>query len=141
MLKRINPIISPELLCELHKMGHGDEIVLSDAHFPAYSCNEKVMRADGSEVSDLLKAITPLIELDQYVTDNAVMMQAVEGDTLPEGLVEEYTSCLQDGAEISFIDRFAFYERAKSASCVVVTGTTRKYGNIILKKGVTPDFQ
>jgi len=36
------------------------------------------------------------------------------------------------------IDRFAFYERAKNAFAVVMTGETAKYGNIILKKGVTP---
>ncbi|RKF20081.1 L-fucose mutarotase [Alginatibacterium sediminis] len=141
MLKMINPLISPELLCELSKMGHGDEIVLSDAHFPADSVNDTIFRADGIEVADLLDAILPLFELDQYVDDKVVMMQAVSGDHLPEGLVEEYSRSLPGGVAISFTERFAFYERSKNATCVVVTGTTRKYGNIILKKGVTPDWQ
>ncbi len=138
MLKTINPIIEPELLYILAKMGHGDEIILSDIHFPAYSFNDKVLQARGCEVSDLAGAITSLIELDQYVADKAVMMATVGSDEHPPGLVEEYRSQLPVDTEICFIDRFAFYERAKSATCVVVTGTTRKYGNLILKKGVTP---
>jgi L-fucose mutarotase len=89
-------------------------------------------------VSDLVEAVIPLIELDQYVPDKVVMMATVGDDVHPPGLIEEYISKLPNNTEISFIDRFAFYERAKSAKCIVVTGTTRKYGNIILKKGVTP---
>jgi len=138
MLKTVNPIIEPELLYILAKMGHGDEIILSDIHFPAYSFNNNVLQARGSEVSELAAAISELIELDQYVNDKAVMMETVGDDKHPPGLVAEYTSKLPQGTEISFIERFAFYERAKRASCVVVTGTTKKYGNLILKKGVTP---
>ena len=138
MLKNISPLISPQLLCKLCEMGHGDEVVFADAHFPAYSCNDTVFRADGIEVSALLAAVTPLFELDQYVEDKAVMMAPVEGDQLPDGLVDEYLSALPADVSMTHIDRFAFYDRAKQASCVVVTGTTRKYGNIILKKGVTP---
>ncbi|MGF1718786.1 L-fucose mutarotase [Vibrio kyushuensis] len=138
MLKNVNSIIEPELLYILAKMGHGDEVILSDIHFPAHSFNNNVLQARGCEVSDLANAITDLIELDQYVVDKAVMMQTVGDDVHPEGLVEEYVANLPVGTEISFIERFAFYERAKNASCVVVTGTTRKYGNLILKKGVTP---
>lgn len=140
MLKNISPIISPELLCELSRMGHGDEIVFSDAHFPAYSVNKNIIRADGSEVSDFLHAVLPLFELDQYVDDKVVMMSAVTGDSLPEGLVDEYSEALPEGVSMSFTDRFAFYDRAKTAHCIVVTGTTKKYGNIILKKGVTPSL-
>ncbi|MGL6258986.1 L-fucose mutarotase [Vibrio sp. WXL210] len=138
MLKNINLIIEPELLYTLAKMGHGDEIVFSDIHFPAYSCGDYVLQARGCEVSALVEAVMPLIELDQYVVDNVVMMQTVGDDVHPPGLIDEYSAKLPPGSEISFVDRFAFYERAKSAKCIVVTGTTRKYGNIILKKGVTP---
>lgn len=136
MLKGISPIISPDLLSTLHRMGHGDEIVLSDAHFPAHSINDYVIRADGVEVQDLLKAITPLFELDQYCLDNVVMMKPVSGDTLPEGLVDSYKAQLDSSVEVTYIDRFAFYNRAKNAYCIVVTSTTKKYGNILLKKGV-----
>lgn len=138
MLKNIDPIVEPELLYTLAKMGHGDEIVFSDIHFPAYSCGDYVLQARGCEVSALVEAVVQLIELDQYVVDNVVMMQTVGDDVHPAGLIDEYSAKLPPGTEISFVDRFAFYERAKSAKCIVVTGTTRKYGNIILKKGVTP---
>ncbi|MCZ7834809.1 L-fucose mutarotase [Atlantibacter hermannii] len=138
MLKNIDPRLSPELLYTLYCMGHGDEIVLSDAHFPAHSVNENVIRADGNQVEQLLKAIMPLFELDSYVTDAVVMMSASVGDELPPGLIDDYKSVLPKNQEITFIDRFAFYERAQKASCVVITSSTRKYGNILLKKGVTP---
>lgn len=136
MLKGINPIIFPDLLKILHEMGHGDEIIFSDAHFPAYSVCDRVLRADGCEATDLLKAVMPLWELDQYDPENVMMMAPVEGDQLPDGLVEDYQNALPAGAEITFVERFAFYEKAKKAFCVVVTGTTRKYGNVIIKKGV-----
>ena len=138
MRKNIDPRLSPELLYTLYCMGHGDEIVLSDAHFPAHSVNENVIRADGNQVEQLLKAIMPLFELDSYVTDAVVMMSASAGDELPPGLIDDYKSVLPKNQEITFIDRFAFYERAQKASCVVITSSTRKYGNILLKKGVTP---
>ena len=80
MLKGISPLISPELLKVLCSMGHGDEIVLSDAHFPAASFNTNVLRADGLKVADLLRAILPLFELDSYVPHPLIMMAPVEGD-------------------------------------------------------------
>jgi len=72
------------------------------------------------------------------VTDAVVMMSASAGDELPPGLIDDYKAVLPENQDITFIDRFAFYERAKNASCVVITSSTRKYGNILLKKGVTP---
>ena len=65
MLKGISPIISPELLKVLAEMGHGDEIIFADGHFPAYSFNKKILRADGVRISDLLSSILPLFVLDE----------------------------------------------------------------------------
>ena len=79
MLKTISPLISPDLLKVLAEMGHGDEIIFSDAHFPANSLGPQVIRADGLLVSDLLRALIPLFELDSYAPP-LVMMAAVEGD-------------------------------------------------------------
>ncbi len=142
MLKGISPLLSPELLAVLYRMGHGDEIVLADAHFPAESFNNRVLRADGINIPDLLKAILPLFELDQYVDQPLMMMAAVEGDTLDPNVEQSYLKSIcitnPDVAPILRIERFAFYERTKSAFAVVMTGETSKYGNIILKKGVTP---
>jgi L-fucose mutarotase len=142
MLKGISPLISPELLAVLSRMGHGDEIVLADAHFPGESLNQNVLRADGLRIPDLLAAILPLFELDSYVPFPLVMMAAVEGDTLDPKVEQSYMEAIHksnpDVAGIERIDRFVFYDRAQDAFAVLMTGETAKYGNIILKKGVTP---
>jgi L-fucose mutarotase len=142
MLKGISPIISPDLLATLARMGHGDEIVLADAHFPGEAFNRNVLRADGLYIADLLAAILPLFELDSYVAHPLIMMGAVEGDMLDPSVEDRYLKAVHvtnpDAAPIERIDRFAFYERTKSAFAVVMTGEIARYGNIILKKGVTP---
>lgn len=135
MLKGISPLISPDLLKVLAQMGHGDEIVLSDAHFPAYSLGVPVLRADGISAPALTGAVLQLMDLDQYVEKPVVMMAPVPGDTLNESLMAEYRAILKD-TQIDFMERFAFYERTRRCFAVVVTGECRQYGNIILKKGV-----
>ena len=141
MLKGISPFVSPDLLHTLHRMGHGDEIVLADAHFPGDSLNDNILRSDGVKIQDLLTGILPLLEIDDYVDDPIVMMDAVSGDTLDPNVEEAYlipiTKYASGAPAIKRIDRFTFYERAKNAFVIVVTGELAKYGNIILKKGVT----
>lgn len=140
MLKGISPAISPDLLKTLAEMGHGDEIVVSDAHFPAHTFNARVIRADGIGADRLLAGIIPLFELDAYATP-VVMMAAVPGDTLDPAVEAKYRKALAYEGTIERMERFAFYERAKKAYAVVVSGETAKYGNIILKKGVTPVWE
>ena len=142
MLKGISPLISPELLATLYSMGHGDEIVLADAHFPGDTHNDFVIRADGLKIPELMDAILPLMVLDKYVTNPLIMMAAVEGDELDPGVEKSYREVVDkhypETPPIAHIDRFAFYDRAQEAFAVDVTGELAKYGNIILKKGVTP---
>ncbi|HHW7580220.1 TPA: L-fucose mutarotase [Mannheimia haemolytica] len=142
MLKGIHPAISPELLKTLAEMGHGDELVLSDAHFPAHSLHSKVIRADGLSVATLLEGISALFEFDQYVEAPLAMMQAVAGDSLDPAVEERYLNAIKkvigSAPKVERVERFAFYERAKTAYAVVITGELAKYGNIIIKKGVTP---
>jgi len=142
MLIGVSPVISPELISVLHRMGHGDELVLSDAFYPADSCNNRVLRADGIKIPALLDGILRLINIDPYVPDALVMMQAVQGDSLDPAVETSYANAIKniypDAPKITRIDRFAFYERSKSAFAIVVTGETVKYGNIIIKKGVVP---
>ena len=139
MLKGISPVISPDLLKVLAEMGHGDEIVFSDAHFPAHTFGRAgaiVLRADG--LADMLLAgVSPLFELDSYATP-VVMMEAVKGDMLDPAVEKAYRAALRYNGKIDLMERYAFYERAKKAYAIVLTGETRKYGNVILKKGVTP---
>ena len=142
MLKGISPLFSPELLATIYRMGHGDELVLGDAHFPGESLGIPVIRADGLKVADLLDAILPLFELDGYVDHPLMMMAVVPGDTIDPQVVNDYQAQIDKhhphSAPIHRLERFAFYDRAKRGFAVVMTGETRKYANIILKKGVTP---
>lgn len=141
MLKGIHPAISPELLKVMAEMGHGDEIILADAHFPGHTMNPRVIRADGLGVAILLDAMLPLFELDSYA-DPLVMMAAVQGDQLDPAVEKAYMAAVKRHVPAAKppvrIDRFAFYDRAKAAFAVVMTGETAKYGNLLLKKGVTP---
>ena len=142
MLIGISPLISPELLATLDRMGHGDEIVLADAHFPGETYGKRVLRADGVRIPDLLDGILPLFALDTYVESPLIMMSAVAGDQLDPAVEASYREAVNrhwpDTPPIQRIDRFAFYDRTRQAYAVLMTGETAKYGNIILKKGVTP---
>ena len=140
MLKQIPPILSPELLFTIAEMGHGDELVLADANFPSVSIAQRLVRADGHSVPAILEAILQLLPLDQYVDQPAAVMQRVDKPQEPAPVWAEYQKLL-DAAEdksvkLEWIERFAFYERAKTAFVVVATGETALYGNLILKKGV-----
>ena len=140
MLKGIHPAISPELLASLSEMGHGDEILFADAHFPAHTLNKKVIRADGVKIDTLLAGVMPLFELDQFVDIPVIMMAPVSGD-VPDldvekrylSVINAYSECIDNAEKI---ERFAFYDRAALCSVIVLTGEAVKYGNIILKKGV-----
>ena len=142
MLIGIHPAISPELLDSLFRMGHGDEIVLADAFFPGHSVNSRVVRADGIKIPVLLDGILALINLDSYVPSPVAMMAAAKGDALDPAVEYSYRVVIEkywpSTPQVEYVERFAFYERAKKAFAVVMTGETVKYGNIILKKGVIP---
>lgn len=143
MLKGISPMLSPDLLALLCRMGHGDELVLGDAHFPAETFAQRhIVRADGLTVPQMLEAILPLFELDRYDPAPALTMEAVPGDKLDPSIEAAYRELLDkygyDWARLARLERFAFYERAKKAFVIVQTGDTAIYANLILKKGVTP---
>lgn len=142
MLKGISYLLGPDLLSILYRMGHGDEIVFADAHFPAESLNNRIVRADGIKISDLLEAVMPLFVLDEYDEHPILMMAPVEGDQLDPLVEKSYSESINkycsQALKIHRLERFDFYKRATNAFAVVVTGEIRKYGNIILKKGVIP---
>lgn len=142
MLRGISPLISPELLDVLYRMGHGDELVLADAHFPGEALGRRVVRADGLRVAPLLDAILPLLVLDSYVETPALMMAPVPGDDFDASVEGSFRAAIDrhapETAPVAQLERFAFYERAGKAFAVVMTGETAKYGNILLCKGVTP---
>ncbi|MCI7551180.1 MAG: RbsD/FucU domain-containing protein [Actinomycetaceae bacterium] len=138
MLRHIPPILSPDLVKTMMEMGHGDELLLADANFPAYTNSPHVIRADGITIPALLEAVLTMMPLDTYSPWQVGLMETVEGDPRPpiwhtynrivSAEVERYTTRM--------FERFSFYEHAAHVSAVVVTGETALYGNIILKKGV-----
>ena len=140
MLRNIPPILSPDLLWTLRSMGHGDDLVIADANFPATALGARCHRLDGLTATDVLRAVLTVLPLDSFVPDPAVVMEVVDNpDALPP-IVAEFQNITKETAdnpvELNRLERFAFYDRAKSAFAIVQTGETRLYGNIILKKGV-----
>lgn len=140
MLKGIPSIISPELLKIMMEMGHGDEIVIGDGNFPGKSINANCVRCDGHNVPELLKAMLELFPLDTYQKP-VYLMEKVPGDTVETPIWDEYEKIIKPYTDEKpeQIERFAFYERAKKAYAVVMTGESALYANIILKKGVVTD--
>ncbi|MDR2138488.1 MAG: hypothetical protein LBP50_02925 [Tannerella sp.] len=138
MLKGIHPILSPELLKILAEMGHGDEIVFGDSNFPAASHAQRLVRADGHRITSLLEALLPLFPLDYAVDFTAVLMQ-YRGDREPTvwNRYREILGAWPDGDKTWLtIQKSAFYERAGKAYCVVATGESEGFANLILRKGV-----
>ena len=146
MLKNIPPILSPELLKVLCEMGHGDRICIGDGNFPAASMakpnNCVLVRADGHGVCELLDAILQVIPLDEYVEHPAMIMQVDKKDKgLEVPIWDEYRKIIAKydsrGAEaVGSYERFEFYDEARKTYCIVQSGETAIYANIILQKGV-----
>ena len=143
MLKGIPKIISPKLLKVLCEMGHGDEIVIADGNFPCESIgkNAIIIRADGHGVSEILDAVLQLIPLDAYTEKPVALMEVVKGDNTPTPEIwNAYSEIINryepDNNCIEYMERFAFYERAKKAYAIIATGEEAIYANILLKKGV-----
>ena len=140
MLKGIPKIISPELIKVMMEMGHGDELVIGDGNFPGQSVNERCIRCDGHNIPELLKAILELFPLDTY-QDPVYLMAKTPGDTVETPIWDIYADIVKNHTDAKMIEveRFEFYERAKKAYAVIMTGESALYANIILKKGVVTD--
>lgn len=142
MLKGIDPIVSPDLLFVLAQMGHGDELAIADANFPAASMGKRVVRADGHSATAVLAGVLQLFPLDSFVEAPAAVMRRVDKPDEDAPIWTQFQKLL-DGAEarhilVERVERFDFYARAQRAFAVVATGERALYGNLILKKGVIP---
>jgi len=142
-LKNVPSNISPDLMHAIMSMGHGDEIVIADGNFPAASCAQRLVRADGVGVVDILQSVMKFLPIDRYVDDHCVVMQLVASDVEKLGtppIWKEFQQVLlkEEGewVKVTQVERLAFYERAKRAFCIVATSDTALYANIIIKKGV-----
>jgi L-fucose mutarotase len=138
MLKGLSPLLTPDLLHVLASMGHGDELVLADANFPAAAHARRLVRLPGVDAPRVLDAVLSVLPLDDFVDQPALTMQVVgDASAVPEVVQAFDASLRRHGAAASTsIERFAFYERASRAFAIIATGECRIYGNILLKKGV-----
>lgn len=149
MLKNIDPLLSADLLFALRSMGHGNDIIIGDANFPGDAIARettlgRVIRTDCVSTAEIVKAILSVMPLDNFVEDAAGRMQLVHAaDEIPpvqQEVQDAIDASEKDAPKLLAIERFAFYERAKQAYCVIQTGERRPYGCIALRKGVVgPD--
>lgn len=141
MLRHIPRILSPELTAMLMRMGHGEELVIADANYPAEQIHDRdrIVRADGHNIPELLEAILKLMPLDPYNDWQYAIMNTVGNDPTPP-IWATYRKIIADAEpehhNEGHFDRFDFYEQASHAHGVLLTGETALYGNLIVKKGV-----
>ena len=142
MLKKIPRLILPDFMKALMEMGHGDEVVFGDANFPAESLGKKVIHMENSRITEILEAVMPFFALDNFVSENVILMSVVAGKGEEPSVWGKYDEIIRKYDEekafqgFSFLTREEFYERAQKACIVVATGEREKYANIILKLGV-----
>jgi len=139
MLKGIPSIISPELLKTLMEMGHADELVIADGNFPAASVARRLLRSDGNNVPEMLEAVMGLLPLDPFVERPVALMAVADDKSGRPEIWTEYQQIIERHERFSdfdYMERFAFYERARQAYAVVATSESALYANIILKKGL-----
>ena len=140
MLKNLSPLHTPELLHTLASMGHGDDLAIVDAHFPAATMAKRLVRLDGISAPAVLEACLRLIPLDTFVDDPALRMEVVgQPDHVPD-VQRDFQKVIdqEEGKHVplSKLERHTFYERARNAFAVVATGEQRPYGCVLIKKGV-----
>ena len=144
MLIGLDPLLGPVLLNALRAMGHGDDIVLADANFPAEATARRLVRAEGSDLAALLTAVLSVLPLDRTEPGAAAAMEVVGDPSRREPIHGEIAALVglraQPAVDLHYLERHAFYTRARNAFAVVQTGERRFYGNVILRKG-TLDVQ
>ncbi len=141
MLKNIDKLLTGDLLKLLCDMGHGDELVIADANFPADALATRLIQMPGIDGVRAAEAVLSVLPLDTY-SEPAFIMDMTDGDKakgMPEPVIwPQYEALVKkNGAErLNKLERYEFYERAKNAYAIIQTGEERQYGNLILVKGV-----
>lgn len=142
MLKGIDPLLGPELLHVLASMGHGDELAIVDANFPAAATARRLVRLEGADAPRALSAVLSLLPLDTFVDSPVAVMAVVGSPAEVPPPVRDFQTIVDRTmgrpVRLAVIERFAFYERVRSAFAVLATGERRFYGNVIVTKGVIP---
>jgi L-fucose mutarotase len=149
VLKSIDPFLNADVLYALRSMGHGDDLILCDTNFPADSVARqtvlgRLLRIDNVTAARATRAILSVLPLDSFVDTPALRMEIVgKSDEIPP--VQSEVQAEVDAAQgrpspMGGVERFAFYDLAKKAYCVIQSGERRFYGCFVFKKGViAPD--
>lgn len=141
MLKGIDKLLTGDLLKILCDMGHGDELVIADANFPAETCAKRLIRLPGIGGVQAASAIMSVFPLDTYTDSPAVVMALTESDVRKgmrrPSIWDDYQSAVQ--SHLTELERFVFYERAETAYAVIQTGEKQQYANLLLVKGIVVD--
>jgi L-fucose mutarotase len=139
VLTGIHPILAGDLLAALDRLGHGDELVVADANFPAHRVGAPVVETPGLPSPAVVEAIRMVVPLDGDERASVLLMAAEGGERLAvqHELVAAASAPVDRVAEL---ERFAFYDRAAAARLVVRTGELRPYGNLLLRKGVVNEY-
>ncbi len=140
MLKTLSVLHTPELLHVLASMGHGDDLAVVDCNFPAVSMAQRLVRLDGASLAAAIDACLQLMPLDTFVDKPALRMMQVHAPEEIPAVQQEIQHIIDkhEGRHVALagIPRQEFYDAAKKAYAIVVTGEPRGYGCILLKKGV-----
>ena len=147
MLKAIDPILNADVLYALRAMGHGDDLIICDTNFPADSVARQtvfgeLLRIDNVTAGRAARAILSVMPLDAFVEKPALRMEIVDKPNEVPPVQAEVQKEI-DAAEgrswpMGSVERFAFYDLARKAYCVIQTGERRFYGCFAFKKGVIP---
>ena len=139
MLKNLPETLTPELFAILAEMGHGDELVIADANYPARANAKRLYVNKAMDSLQMLDLVTKYLPLDTFVACPAALMAVVPGDDYVPDLWPQYLEIIRRNEreiEVEYLERQAFYARGREAFAVIATGERGRYGNIILKKGI-----
>ena len=140
MLRNIDPLLGPELLSVLRAMGHGEDIAIVDRNYPALSAGPQLIRQDAADGPRVLDAILSVFPLDKGAQTVARMeVRDKPEEILP--VMSDFISVAKVHAphlEVDSLPPAEFKARASKAVAIVVTGETRVYGNMLLRKGTLP---
>lgn len=143
MLKGMDPRLSPEVLCLLARMGHGDSVAVVDANYPAYSMGVPVLRMDGLDAAQAVEVITSVMPLDRFVEHPVRYMVDKPGEPLREAaqaVMEAAEKAEGRAIDGGGLERMAFYDEGRKTQGIIVTAETRSYGDFLLTKGTWPEF-
>ena len=144
MFKTIDPLLNADVLHALRQMGHGDELVICDTNFPAVSVAAEtvygMLLSIDADAARTTRAVLSQVPLDSFVDSPAMRMElsGKPAELLPVHLeVQKEIDHAEGGKyKLAGVERFAFYERAKKAFCVIQSHERRFYGCFIFKMGV-----